>query len=64
LPRDLPVRYLIYADFFEARTTGDSQQLAAAQARVDGLPGPALSIEFEHELEDMFTGPGNFVFAI
>jgi ankyrin repeat protein/catechol 2,3-dioxygenase-like lactoylglutathione lyase family enzyme len=35
-------------------------QLAAAQAALDGLPGPALNIEFEQELEDMFYGARQF----
>jgi ankyrin repeat protein len=37
-----------------------SHQLAGAHARLDGLPGPALDIAFEQELEDMFYGARQF----
>jgi ankyrin repeat protein/catechol 2,3-dioxygenase-like lactoylglutathione lyase family enzyme len=50
-----------YTDQIDALyQTLKSHQLAAAQAGLDGLPGPALSIEFEQELEDMFYGARQF----
>jgi ankyrin repeat protein/catechol 2,3-dioxygenase-like lactoylglutathione lyase family enzyme len=50
-----------YTDQIDALyQTLKSHQLAAAQARLDGLPGPALSIDFEQELEDMFYGARQF----
>ncbi len=50
-----------YTDQIDALyQTLKSQQVAAAQKALDGLPGPALSIEFEQELEDMFYGARQF----
>jgi ankyrin repeat protein/catechol 2,3-dioxygenase-like lactoylglutathione lyase family enzyme len=50
-----------YTDQIDAvYQTLKSHQLAAAQATLDGLPGPALRIEFEQELEDMFYGARQF----